>query len=69
MGLPSGEGVLKIFGNLFPEKGLLSTFTFFQVNEHWTEFSPLMEAELEKQTLKREFEHKVGNAFLLDIIA
>ena len=59
----SGEGVLKIFGNLFSEKGYLSTFTFFQVKEHWAEFEPLMAVELEKQTVNREFEHKVGNTF------
>ena len=28
-----------------------------------------MAAELEKQSVKREFEHKVGNTFLVDLIA
>ena len=42
---------------------------FVQVKEQWAEFSPLMAAELEKQSVKREFEHKVGNTFLVDLIA
>jgi len=32
------------------------------VKEHWAEFSPLMAAELEKQSEKGEFEHKESGA-------
>ena len=53
----------------FQKKDSFPLSLFVQVKEHWAEFSPLMAAELEKQSVKREFEHKVGNTFLVDLIA